>query len=89
MDPYQHLTMLLLLYLLYSTSFHQQVHPSKGLHHYSTTWISYVFSCSRSCHRFSGAERVTIMMVTSITLLKALVPAVGLVVHHLDTERKT
>jgi hypothetical protein len=28
----------------YSTSFRQQVHPSKGLHHYSTSWISYIFS---------------------------------------------
>jgi hypothetical protein len=45
------------------------------LHHYSTTWISYIFSC-RGCHRFSGAERMTIMM-SYITLLKALVPAVG------------
>jgi hypothetical protein len=62
--------------------------PVKGLHHYSTSWISYVFSCSRGCHRFSGAERMTIMMSYITTLLKALVPLLVLVSHQLNYRHK-
>jgi TM2 domain-containing membrane protein YozV len=58
------------------------------LHHYSTSWISYIFSCSRGCHRFSGAERMTIMM-SYITLLKALIPLLVLVSHQLNWHKST